>query len=163
MKGVSELVSYVLIIIISITAIGIVMAYGIPETERGNEILLLQEGKSSLNKIDSSIKDVSYQGEGSSINLKLTITGGSYKIDEDNEEIMFKMESKSQIVGVGVVTYENNMNITGKQGEIEVLLKYDNIDIVDGIEFDKGLRNLLIKNDGWNSTSEKQIIDITVS
>ncbi len=163
MKGVHVLVSFALIILISIIAIGLVLQFGLPGSERSKEILTLQEGKDVLTRIDNSIRDVSYQGEGASIDLRLTITDGSYIINNQTEEVLFTMDSREQIVGVGVTTYENNLNIIGKEGTIEVLLYYDDIDILNGSEFGKGSRRLLIKNNGWDPISEKQIINIVVS
>ncbi len=163
MKGVHVLVSFALIILISIIAIGLVLQFGLPGSERSKEILTLQEGKDVLTRIDNSIRDVSYQGEGASIDLRLTITDGSYIINNQTEEVLFTMDSREQIVGVGVTTYENNLNIIGKEGTIEVLLYYDDIDILNGSEFGKGSRRLLIKNNGWDPISEKQTINIVVS
>lgn len=163
MKGINPLLSFVLVVLITITAIGLVLEFGLPGSERAKEILLLQEGKNILTEIDNSVRTVSYQGEGSTVNLRLTITDGSYIIDNQTEEITFIMDSIAQIVGVGVTTHEGNLNITGTQGSIEVLLYYDDVDIVNRAQFGKGIRTLIIKNNGWNSTSQKQMIDITVS
>lgn len=162
MKGIHPLIAAVLVIAISVSAIITVFYLGTPATSRTKEILLLQEGKNNLISIDGYVRDVSQQGEGSTRSLSLSITDGNYLIDTDRETITFLMESKEQIIGVGVSKIEDNINITGELGKIYLNLSYANIDIVDGGSFGKGTRTLIIKNNGYNSTIQKQIISIKV-
>lgn len=162
MKGIHPLIAAVLVIAISVSAIIIVISLGSPAIGRTQEALLLQEGKNILTSIDGYVKDVSNQGEDSSRSLSLGITGGNYLIDTKTETIMFLMESKSQIIGVGVSKLEDNINITGEIGKIYLNISYMNIDITDGGSFGRGTHTLVIKNNGYNSTIQKQIISVKV-
>ena len=162
MKGIHPLIGAVLVIAISISAIIIAIQLGYPAINRTQETLFLQEGKNILTSIDSYIKDVINQGEGSSRSLSLSITGGNYFIDTETETVMFLMESKSQIIGVGVSKLEDDINITGKIGKIYLNVSYENFDIIDGGNFGKGTHTLVIKNNGYNSTIQKQIISVKV-
>jgi len=162
MKGIHPLIAAVLVIAISVSAIIIVISLGSPAIDRAQEALLLQEGKNILTSIDGYIKDVSNQGEDSTRSLSLSITGGNYLIDTETETITFLMESKSQIIGVGVSKLEDNINITGEIGKIYLNILYINIDITDGGSLGRGTHILVIKNNGYNSTIQKQIISVKV-
>lgn len=162
MKGIHPLIAAVLVIAISVSTIILVLHFGSPATSRTQEALLLQEGKNILTSIDGYIKDISNQGEDSSRSLSLGVTGGNYFIDAKTETIMFLMESKSQIIGVGVSKLEDNINITGEIGKIYLNISYMNIDITDGGSFGRGTHILVIKNNGYNSTIQKQIISVKV-
>lgn len=162
MKGIHPLIGAVLVIVISASAIIIALYLGSPATNRTQEALLLQEGKNILTSIDGYIKDVSNQGEDSSRSLSLSVTGGNYFIDVEKETIIFLMESKSQIIGIGVSKLENNINITGEIGKIYLNVSYINIDITDGGSFGRGTHTLVIKNNGYNSTIQKQVISVKV-
>jgi hypothetical protein len=162
MKGIHPLIGAVLVIVVSVSAIITVLYLGSPAISRTQETLLLQEGKNILISIDGYIKDVSNRGEESTRSLSLSTTGGNYFIDIETETVMFLMESKLQIIGVGVSKLEDNINITGEIGKVYLNLSYINIDITDGGSFGKGTHTLVIKNNGYNSTTQKQIISVKV-
>jgi len=160
MKGIEPLIAAILIIAISLTAIVIVLQYSTLPTNRAKELLLLQEGKKNMNLIDSSIKQVVQEGNGSTRSLTLSITDGSYLINATNDTILFSMLSTAQVIGVGVSSIENNINITGYQGKVILMLNYSTIDITDGGSFGIGTFTIIIKNNGLNQTSGKQLISV---
>jgi hypothetical protein len=161
MKGVDALIASVLIIIISITAIFIALQLGNPSTEKAKEVLLMQEGKNNLITIDNSIKNVLAEGEGSTRALRLAISGGYYTIDNVTNSILFSMESRAQIVGEGVSKIEDGINITGTTRMVYLSLNYSNIQVAGKGEIGRGTRTITVRNDGYNSTSQKQIIYIS--
>ncbi|MFQ6020764.1 MAG: archaellin/type IV pilin N-terminal domain-containing protein [Candidatus Aenigmatarchaeota archaeon] len=161
MKGISPLISSLLLIAITVSAIILVLHLGTPATERTKEILLLREGKTNLKSIDNYVKDVSQEGEGSTRSLTLSISDGEYYIDAENETLRFIMQTKYQIIGAGVSKIEDGVNITGKIGYVYLTIDYDEINITNGGQFGKGSYNLLIKNNGLDQT-DKQIISIIV-
>jgi hypothetical protein len=159
MKGVDALIASVLIILISITAIFIALQFGNSSTQRTKEILLMQEGKSTLLSIDGAVKEVVAEGEGSTRALKFVITGGLYVIDDDS--VSFSMESRAQIVGDGISKIEDGINITGSANNVYMILNYENFLIRGGGEFGKGQRTVTVRNDGFNATIQKQTIYIS--
>ena len=161
MKGVDALIASVLIIAISITAIFIALQLGNPSTERAKEILLMQEGKNNLITIDNAVKNVLTEGEGSTRALRLTVSGGQYTIDNSTNSVLFSMETRAQIVGDGVSKIEDEINITGDTRMVYLRLQYNNIQVTGKGEIDRGTRTITVRNDGYNSTSQKQIIYIS--
>lgn len=161
MKGVDALIASVLIILISVTAIFIALQLGNPSTEKAKEILLMQEGKNNLMTIDNAVKNVLAEGEGSTRALRLTISGGYYTIDNITNSVLFSMESRTQIVGEGISKIEDGINIIGATRMIYLRLQYNNIQIKGKGEVGRGTRTITVRNDGYNSTSQKQIIYIS--
>lgn len=162
MKAIETWVSTVLVIVISISAIILVFQFGNPASQRTKEMMVLQNSKNILITIDDAVRDVSYQGSGSTRKLDLVITEGTYFIDAENESVRFVMETKSQIIGVGVSKMEDNINITGYTGKIYLTLKFNNTNITDEGEFSKGVHILVITNNGWDIKSKKTMISFSV-
>jgi len=161
MKGVDALIASVLILIISVTAIFLALQLGTPSTQRAKEILLMQEGKNNLVAIDDAVKNVLTEGEGSVRVLRLSISGGNYKIDNTTNSVLFSMESRSQIIAEGVSKTEDGINFTGTAGIIYLKLSYENIQITNEEELGTGHRTLTIRNNGYNDTTQKQMIYIS--
>jgi len=162
MKGIDTLIASAVIIIISISAVFLALELSRPSTERTQEILLMQEGENTLSSIDNAVRTVLSEGEGSIRVLKFSITGGNYKIDNQTDAVTFSMDSKAQIVSFGVSKTENGINITGGAGIIYLNLSYENfIDVKGSDEFGRGYHSLTIRNDGYNSTTQKQMIYIS--
>lgn len=162
MKALGPLISMILVIAISLATIIIVYQVGIPKVERAKEILLLKEAKDNMNLIDASIRDVLYEGKDSSRKLDLTSSGGTYLIDIGNDEIIFSMYTKFQIVGEGVSKKENNIYIIGEKEKIYLKLLFNDTDISGGGEFGKGRFNLFIKNNGWDDIDKKQLLEVKI-
>ncbi len=161
MKGIDALIASVLIIAITIAAIAIALQLSNSSTDKMKEIMLMQEGKDNLVTIDNSVKDVLTEGEGSTRALRLTVSGGSYVIDDDS--VSFVMETMSQIVGVGVSKVESGVNITGSEGVISLMISYDDLVIAGGGDFGRGQRTVTVRNDGFNATSGKQIVHVSAA
>ena len=160
MKGLSPIIAGAIVIAIAITAMYLVLNLGTPGTDRLKEMLIMQEAKDTLTSIDNAVKSVSEEGQGSTRNLKITVTGGYYSIDTENEAVLFSMDSFSQIIGIGVSKTEDNINMRGEPGKVYLNITYDNHSITDGTEFGKGTYNLIIRNDGY--ANQKQIVSISV-
>jgi len=163
MKGVDVLIASVLILIISITAVFFALQLGGPSTQKTKEILLMQEGKNNLVSMDNAIKNVLSEGEGSTRVLRFSISGGYYKIDNSTNSITFSMESTGQIISEGASKIEDGINFTGKTGMIYLNLSYDNIQIVGKDEFGRGYHTLTIRNNGYNITTQKQMVYISLT
>ena len=163
MKGLQPLVAMVLLIAISFAAISIVFQIGNPIIDRSNEVLLYQDAQNNLQTIDTAVKDVMFQGEGARRNLRLSTIGGSYSIDENLDQIIFIMDSPSQIYAEGLSNVTDGINITGSLGKITMIISYDNVDIQNNARFNGGNWNIVLSNEGYNTVSGKTELSVTVS
>src|SRR3972149_9700429 len=161
MKGGESLIAAVLLIAITLAAIVIAFQLSNPGIDRTKENLIFQEGKSNLVLIDSSVKEVVLEGNGSSRLVSFHTTEGSYQIFPQNDSIYFSMESKAQIFGVGVSKIEDEINVTGYPNKVVMFVNYTNIDIQGGAILGKGNRDLMIKSFGWDPITQKHVVNIT--
>jgi hypothetical protein len=161
-KGVDTLIASVLILVISITAMFFALQLGGPSTQKAKEVLTMQEGKNTLVTVENAVKSVLSEGEGSTRVLRLSISGGNYRIDNISNSVLFSMESRGQVIAEGVSKIEDEINFTGGPGMVYLNLTYDNIQVMSEGEFGRGYHTLTIRNDGYNSTTQKQMIYITV-
>jgi hypothetical protein len=162
MKGVSVIIAAAIVIVISVGALYFALSLGSPGADRLKEMMLMQEAKSTLVSIDNAVKSVSEEGQGSTRSLKITVTGGYYSIDTNEEAVVFSMDSFSQIIGIGVSRTEDGINMRGEPGKIHLNITYDNFNITGGVEFGKGTYNLIIRNDGYDQINQKQIVSIAI-
>jgi flagellin-like protein len=160
MKGLNPIIASAVVIAIAISAMYLVLNLGTPGTDRLREMLIMQEAKDTLKSIDNAVMSVSSEGQGSTRNLKITVTGGYYSIDTENEAVLFSMDSFAQIIGIGVSKTEDNINIRGEPGKVYLNITYDNFNITGGTEFGEGTYSLIIRNDGY--ANQKQIMSISV-
>ncbi|OGI11728.1 hypothetical protein A3K64_00345 [Candidatus Micrarchaeota archaeon RBG_16_36_9] len=161
MKGVEPLIAAIFIIMISIAGAIIVLQSSQPSVDRLKEISLFEESKKVLTQIDNAVRTVSEEGEGSTRVLQLSVSGGSYFVDTDRDAVVFSMDSRSQIVGIGVSNSEGNVNMFGEQNQVLLNISYSNINVTGGGNFGKGYHSLIIRNNGYDAVSGKQIISIS--
>ncbi|MDD5416785.1 MAG: hypothetical protein PHU12_02300 [Candidatus Aenigmarchaeota archaeon] len=145
MKGISVLIAFVLVIVISIAAVTIALNIGNPAIDKSKEILVLNEGKSNIKVIDNAINQVLQEGDGSSRKITVGVTGGSYTISKNRVE--FAMDTNAQIIASGVSGMEDGIYVEVTDGKIRGYVEY-NFDFVGTTEFGKGLNTLLISNEG---------------
>jgi hypothetical protein len=159
MKGVSVIIASALIIVISVTAAFLALQYGTPALDRTKEIILMQEAKETLVIIDNAVTSVIEEGQGSTRNLRVTVSNGYYLIDTENEEVVFTMDTFAQIVGENVSKIENGINVTGRPGKVYLYLPFS-FNITGGGEFGRGSYNMIIRNEGYEN--QKQIVSISI-
>jgi hypothetical protein len=161
MKGVEPLIAAVLIIAISVAGIAIVLEYGRNSVSKLNEMSLYNEAKGVLDQTEDAINSVVGEGEGSTRVLRLSISGGDYVVSSANETITFSMESKSQLVGDGVIRFEDEVEIVGQKQAVIMRTLYPELDIVSDYDFGAGYRTIVIRNEGYDEASGKQRISIS--
>ena len=161
MKAISEILAAVLVILISMVCVALVLEFSSPSLGRLKEVSLFQEGQKILTDINNAVRAVTQEGSGSTRVLQLSISGGEYFIDTENNAVIFSMESRAQIIGIGLSKTEGGINMYGELNMVYLNISYNNIDVTGNETFGKGYHNLIIRNNGYNQTSNKQIISIT--
>jgi hypothetical protein len=163
MRGIEPIIAAVLVIAISIAGIAIVLQYSQPSVTRLSDISVYNQAKDVMKQIDNNFGYVIIEGEGSTRVLHLSIGGGYYMIDNVTDSLKFSMDTSSNLIGDGVSNIEGNLNITGKIGKILITRSYPTVDITTGASFSSGNRNIIIRNEGFDSLEQKQLISVTVS
>lgn len=111
-KGVSPLVSSVLLVAIVITGVTIVLNVGLPTLRESKENIVFQEAKSVLKSIDSSIKEIAYEPKGAARKLPIKFRDGELIVDKAKDEIRFTMETEKRLIPPGVYKKEGSLIIS---------------------------------------------------
>lgn len=99
-KGVSTFIAFALTILFITAAVILVMAIVAPTLEKTKASGVVMEAFSNLGQIDSRIKEVTSEGQGSKRTLSLTVSGGDYRVDKNKEWIYFEFEPNTDL-GLG--------------------------------------------------------------
>jgi hypothetical protein len=99
-KGVSTFIAFALIILFLTFAVVLVMTIVTPTLDRAKDSGIVTEAFSNLELINSAIKEVASESQGSKRTISLTVSGGDYKIEKDKEWIYFEYKPKTDL-GLG--------------------------------------------------------------
>jgi flagellin-like protein len=108
-KGVSPIISTVMIIAITFAAIGIVMTIAVPAIDRAKEASLLNEAAQNMQVIDNMVREVASEGTGSLRTMQLKSTGGEYRVDEKTNAVYFSYVIKHGMVEIGTFVRDGNL------------------------------------------------------
>ncbi len=103
MKGLSPLVGLALTIGISTAAVAITVALILPTMDRMKDSSIISEGLENLELINSAIREVASESEGSRRTITFTVTDGEYIIDNNKELIYFEYTPKSDLLLEGTM------------------------------------------------------------
>jgi hypothetical protein len=103
-KGLIELLSSVIITLLVIIAAITIITVGLPLIQEARERGIINEAQNNMQLIDSLIKDVASQGTGSLKTVKITVSGGTYRVDSDSNSFDFDLDLSKPIFSLGTFT-----------------------------------------------------------
>lgn len=141
LKGISPLVSTVIIILITVVGIGVVILFALPTINKAKEAALINEAKQNMHQIDDLIREVASEGIGSLRTLNFKATDGQYKVNSKINAIDFTYSVKYGTVQRGTFIQDGNILITSgtnskastynlstpKDGDGQIVLENENI------------------------------------
>lgn len=184
-KGISPMMSLILIVAVSMASIALVLRVGSPLLEKTEEFSSFSEAKNSMHRINSAVKEVSYEGNGSSRKIGITVGKGEYKVSSADNSVIYEMESEHELFSKGMWKREGDIvistgadvrayeaDVTG-DGKKELVLensrvlfavnKTGNITSPESLDTGKLIKKLWIKDSGFNVTpngSQVSILDM---
>ncbi|MFZ3077997.1 MAG: hypothetical protein WA139_06080 [Candidatus Aenigmatarchaeota archaeon] len=111
-KALSTLISFVLVTAIIIVGISTVLFIGLPAIDRAKEAALISEAKNIMQSIDSTARQVLFEGNGAQRVFSISSTGGDYFVEKSTDSVKFKLNSISGIIDPGTRKMEGNLLIT---------------------------------------------------
>jgi len=102
-KGISPLIAFVITVSLISVAITIVMAVIKPTFDRVSDTNVLDEDMKNLELINSAIKQVASESEGSKRTISITVTDGDYRVNTTNDYIYVDYATKTDYVTEGIV------------------------------------------------------------
>jgi len=112
LKGVSALISMVIVILISVIAVGLVILVIMPTINKAKEAAILNEAKQNMHLIDDTIREVASEGLGSLRSLTFKSSGGEYKVNAPINSIDFSYSVKYSTVQAGTFIQDGNLMIS---------------------------------------------------
>jgi type II secretory pathway pseudopilin PulG len=112
LKGVSALISMVIVILISVIAVGLVILVIMPTINKAKEAAILNEAKQNMHLIDDTIREVASEGLGSLRSLTFKSSGGQYKVNAPINSIDFSYSVKYSTVQAGTFIQDGNLMIS---------------------------------------------------
>jgi len=111
-KGISPLLSTIIIILLIVTAITLVLTIGTPAINRARESAIINEAIQNMRVLDNSIREVASEGLNSKRTMQLKVTDGVYSVKEKTDSINFEYKIKYGTIELGTFIKENNLIIT---------------------------------------------------
>ncbi|MEM5766044.1 MAG: LamG-like jellyroll fold domain-containing protein [Candidatus Aenigmatarchaeota archaeon] len=125
-KGISPIVSTVLLILITVSAVYIVMNVAKPTVERAYEFGVINEAEQNMRLLDNLIREVASEGTGSLRSVVLKVSDGNYRIVNTSGNftgaLQFKIDLKHSpfdapmLKRVGNLKYSAGMSSAGLVG-----------------------------------------------
>lgn len=147
--GVSEVISYILIFVITISLVAVAYTYVMPilssmRVESEFDYMIVQ-----MKKLDDRIKDVSRGGGGAKDSLSLSIRQGSLRISSD-DKIVYSVPGERCLQKANVSGLYFEFEKTKEYCLNKILLNYTNIDITNNASF-SGSFDMWIENIGYST------------
>jgi len=108
-KGVSPLISMVLIILISAVTIGLVFTVIIPAINRAKETAIINEAMQNMKTIDNTIRQIAQGNIGSQTSLQLKNSGGEYRVNQKANSMDYVYYIKYGVISPGTFRQEGNV------------------------------------------------------
>jgi type II secretory pathway pseudopilin PulG len=107
-KGVSPFIASVLTILFGVLMLGIVLGVVNPTLKRAQDSTVITDSFQNLNLLNSAIKEVASEAQGSKRTVSISVSGGEYSIDGTTDSLLF------------IYDPSQNMYLTGTKGDIKI-------------------------------------------
>lgn len=160
-KGISTLISYVLLVAIVISSLGIVLSIGQPVLEESEDTAAIEEARRTLQGLDAEIRSIASQGPESSTDYQFSAQQGSYGFYPADDTINYSIQTEAGVVATGSTTQFGNLWLTGRENSIIVTINYTDIDLRgSSVTVGSGLHSIGIENAG--AAGGRTLINVTM-
>lgn len=140
-KGVSPIIASVFVILITVTAISIVLSVGGPYMKSLTQSATVGEAESNMVMLDNTVRQTAAEGVGVFKKVRMTSTEGIYRVDPAAETITYNLTLESDYIPEGGVTH-GNVNKDVNDGELQLSVQYTEIDLNGSVRIGAGTYNL---------------------
>jgi hypothetical protein len=154
-KGMSSYISAVLVFAIGMATIYLVLAVIKPTLDKTKDTAIVTEAFQNIQLINTNIKEVVSESEGSKRTISLRVTEGTYTVDSLCNCINFTYNLKSDL---SISGQRNDVNITRDMNTLNLFIKYNSMGIQGSDHFSKGINSVIISHNGINTTTNYSMI-----
>jgi hypothetical protein len=108
-KGVSPLISMVIVVLLSTVAITLVLTIIIPTINRAKETATINEATQNMRTIDNTIRQIAEGGVGSQTSLQLKNSDGEYRVNQKANSMDYIYYVKYGVVSPGTFRQEGSL------------------------------------------------------
>ncbi len=108
-KGASPFISYVLVVLISFTVIGVVLLVGLPAIDRAREASSLNEAMLNMKLLDNAVREVASEGLGALRTVVFRISAGDLKVNSKSNSLDYTLNVKTGIISPGTIIQDGNL------------------------------------------------------
>lgn len=112
MKGISAIISTIIIVLITFTTITLVVMVATPTLDKAKESALINEAMQNMKVLDNTIRQVASEGSGSLRSVQIKVTDGTYRVQNKTNTIEFSYNMKSGIIEPGTFFQDGNLFLT---------------------------------------------------
>ena len=158
-KGISPFISLILVVMISISGIVLVLRIGRPLMEKTEDYSVVLEAKDVMNQINSAMKDVSYEGNGSSRKLNVKISRGTYHTSFSDDSITYELNSKHKLFS-DMSKKEGDLYVEFYNDTLKLIVNSTKVDITNNERWSRGNYNIVINNEGYSGGKTKISVNV---
>ena len=151
LKGLSPIVTYVLITAIVVAAITLVLTFALPLIQKAQEVATYQQALEILKTIDLAVKEVASEGIGALRKVDLRFDKGEFRIEKATDSIIYKLDSKAKILEPGYYSKRGNLEISAGADAIAKEYDFDN-DGNEEIVLENSFIKVVLKKIGSETT-----------
>lgn len=161
-KGVSPLVSYILLLGVVIAGIGIIITAGRPILQESRDTANIDQARANLLDLDKEIRDVASMGRYSSSEYSISAREGLYRFNTRKDLVFYTLETESGAISPNASREFGNLVINASGSDpsrVYLALNYTSINITGIDRLSSGLHTLQITNRGVSG--DRTEIEIT--
>ena len=165
LKGLSPILTYVLIVAILVAAITLVLTFALPLIQKAQEVAAYQHALEILKTIDLAIKEVASEGMGALRKVDLRFDKGEFRVEKLTDSIIYKLNSKAKILEVGYYSKRGNLEISAGADAIAKEYDFDNdgnVEIILENSFIKIVLKKVGSEENWQPINTSELLEYFV-
>ncbi len=149
-KGLSPFFSLILVVAISLAGIVLVLRVATPFVEKTEDYSRFSEAKDLMNQINSAVKEVSAEGNGSSRKIQATISGGEYRVSASEDAITYEMETRHDLFSSGLSRSEGDLYVEFYNSTLMLILNSTAMNLTNDERWSRGFYEILVRSGGFS-------------
>ena len=159
-KGVSPFIAFILVVVISIAGVIIVMRIGSPLLEKTEEYSNSENAKNTMMEINSAIKEVSFEGNGSSRSLSIRNKKGVYRVSSSRDELTYTLNTKDYLFSDDLSRKEGDIYMEFNNRTLVYRINHTEVDMVSDERWSSGSYQIVVKNEGYSGGKTRVSISV---
>ena len=159
-KGVSVLISMVFVIMITVSAIAVVLQFGLPAIQKMKEAASIGEAETVMEILDNSVRQTASEGVGTFKKVQISVTDGAYRVNPESDSLTYNITLSSDFLPPGSVTegsLQKNVAVGDGGTELQMKVRYSSINLTGDFRAERGPHSVCFEKTGDDGTVEVDV------